>query len=75
MYLFLQLVLSIALSLLASALMPRPKAETPPASDPLEAPTADAGRPIPVIFGDLIVKDPNCLWFGDISIRMKKVKL
>ena len=32
-----------------------------------EAPTAQEGRPIPVVFGTVMVRDPNIVWYGNLS--------
>lgn len=65
---FVQLAIAIAISVIAYLIMPKPKTPRPEAAQDLEAPTAEAGRPIPVIFGTLMVKGGNVLWFGDKSI-------
>ena len=62
---------SLALNLL---LAPKPKAPKPEAAKDLEDPTAEAGRPIPVVFGTVTVKGLNLLWFGEKSLRTSKVK-
>lgn len=62
---------SVALNLL---LAPRPKAPKPEAAKDLEEPTAEAGRPIPVVFGTVTVKGLNLLWFGEKSLKTSKVK-
>jgi hypothetical protein len=49
-------------------LMPKPKAEKPKTVDDLQDPTAEAGRPIPVIFGSMDVKGLNVIYYGDKSI-------
>lgn len=62
---------SLALNLL---LAPKPKTPKPEAAKDLENPTAEAGRPIPVVFGTITVKGLNVLWYGDKSFRTVKVK-
>lgn len=44
----------------------RPKIDKPN-QDPskLDIPTAEEGRPIPVIFGTCLIKNPNVVWYGD----------
>ncbi len=59
------LAVSIALAVVAYALMPKPKRSTPDMARDLEMPTAEAGRPVPVIFGEGTIKSPNALWHGD----------
>lgn len=34
-----------------------------------DLPVAQDGKPIPVIFGTVKIKDINILWFGDISVH------
>ena len=64
-------VVSLALNLL---LAPRPKTPKPDAAQDLELPTAEAGRPIPVVFGTITVKGLNILWYGEKSSKTSKVK-
>jgi hypothetical protein len=61
--------LSVAVSIL---LRPKVKAPKPDSVKDLEDPTADAGRPIPVVFGTVTVKGLNVLWFGEKSKVTKK---
>tara|TARA_Y100000593_G_scaffold83521_2_gene157504 strand:- start:5508 stop:5744 length:237 start_codon:yes stop_codon:yes gene_type:complete len=60
-----QLVIGVVLMVVAYAILPKPKKQKPPESADLDDPTAEAGRPIPVVFGSLEVKGGNILWFGD----------
>lgn len=62
---FISLAISIGLALIAFALMPKPKSNTPDMARDMETPTAEAGRPIPVVFGEGTIKSPNTLWYGD----------
>jgi hypothetical protein len=64
-------LVSVALNLL---LAPKPKAPKPEAASDLDDPTAEAGRPIPVVFGTITVKGLNLLWFGEKSFVTSKVK-
>lgn len=64
-------VASVAISLL---LAPKIKTPKPEAAKDLEDPTAEAGRPIPVVFGTVTVKGLNLLWYGNKSQRTYKVK-
>lgn len=68
-----QLVLAVALLVVSYLLAPRPKQPQPDATKDFEAPTAEAGRPVPVLFGTKIIKGPNVLWFGDKRIVTYKV--
>ena len=62
MFLF-QLLVGFGMQLLAGLLRPKPKQASQPQQD-IKRPTVDAGRPIPVVFGSVQIKDPNCLYFG-----------
>lgn len=68
------LAAAVAVSIVVSVLL-RPKIKTPKpeATKDLESPTADAGRPIPVPFGSIMVKGINCLFSGDKSHKTFKV--
>ncbi len=61
----LQLAVAVTIALIAYALAPKPKKRTPDMSRDLELPTAEAGRPVPVVFGTGTIKSPNALWYGD----------
>jgi hypothetical protein len=65
-----RLVLGLALSALSYALNPRPKREIPQAAalDDLGLPTAEEGRPIPVVFGTVLITGPNVVWAGDLRV-------
>lgn len=62
---WLSLLIGLAITAVTYLLMPRPKAPPPPAVQDLEDPVAEAGKPIPVVFGSMTVKGLNVLWFGD----------
>lgn len=64
-------VAAVALSLI---FMPKPKRTRPDETKDLENPVAEAGKPIPVIFGTLTVKGLNVLWYGNKGTKTKKVK-
>lgn len=68
-------VITLALNVAAYLIAPRSKRPRPAAVKELESPTADAGRPIPKVFGRKIVKSPNVLWYGDKQARTEEVKL
>lgn len=67
------LLISVAIQIVAYIIMPKPKAPKPEAAKDLENPTAEAGRPIPVVFGTVTIKGPNILWYGEKSINTFKV--
>jgi len=57
---FLNLLLALALMVVAYLIMPKPKQEAPEIKD-MEDPTAEAGRPLPVVFGTVTVKGLNVI--------------
>lgn len=71
---FVSLLIGLALQVVAYLLMPQPKQPKPPAAQDADDPVAEAGKPIPVVFGTLTVKGLNVLWFGDKSKNTFKVK-
>lgn len=63
------LAISLAISATAYMLQPKPKSAKPASATDLQAPSAEAGRPIPVVFGTITVKGGNILWFGDKRVH------
>lgn len=55
-----------AISIVLSIVL-RPKAPEParPALEDLSVPKAEAGDPIPVPFGTVMITGPNVVWYGD----------
>lgn len=44
-----------------------------PSVQEIEAPTAEEGRAIPVLFGTRDIKGPNVVWYGDVkTVAVKK---
>ena len=71
---WLLIVGAIALSVVNYLLRPKIKTPKPDAAKDLEDPVAEAGKPIPVVFGTITVKGLNVLWFGEKSQKTVKVK-
>jgi hypothetical protein len=71
---FTALLLGLVLNVVAYLIMPKPKSAKPPAAQDMENPVAEAGKPIPVVFGTITVKGLNVLWFGEKHIRTYKIK-
>lgn len=67
-----QLAVSVALMTLSYIIMPKPKQEKPEVQD-LEEPKAEAGQPIPVVFGTKTVSGLNILWYGEKTTRKYEV--
>lgn len=61
------LVLLVASYFLYSALAPKPPSPKPAELTDFDAPTADEGRPIPVVFGAVLLTGPNVVWYGDLG--------
>lgn len=68
------LIVSVVLNVVAYAITPKPKAPKPDAVEEGQVPTASAGRSIPVIFGTVMIKEPNVLWHGDKSSNTTEIK-
>lgn len=69
----LQLVIGVALQVLGYLLMPQSKSGNKREFDDMDDPTAQSGRPLPVIFGEHNVPDVNIIWFGDKSTVVREV--
>ena len=66
------MILTVAMMVLSGLLMKAPKAP-PSALGDLQAPTAEEGRNLPVIFGTVLCKAPNVTWYGDyLTTAIKK---
>lgn len=74
MVLWLIVLAAVALAAVTYLLAPKPKTPKPDALQDLEDPSAEAGRPIPVVFGTITVKGLNLLWYGDKGQKTYKVK-
>ena len=62
--------LALLLNAVAAVLSPRDRNRGPQATglDEFDIPTAEEGRPIPVLFGTVLVKGPNVVWSGDLDV-------
>ena len=60
-----QLLISSVITFVGYLLMPKPKVEQPDETKEMEGPTAEAGKPVAVIFGEEEIEDYNFLWWGD----------
>lgn len=65
-----RLVLALLLSAISYALSPKQTPDQPTAAalDDFSIPTAEEGRPIPVIFGTVRISGPNVVWAGHLKI-------
>ena len=69
---FFLLILATAMLVVAYLLRPTPTIRNDKISQG-EAPTAEAGIPMPVLFGTLDIKQPNCLWYGTKYYKTSEV--
>ena len=60
------LIGALVVAAIAVLLRPRPPQTKPAALEDLSFPTAETGRPVPVIFGTVRLKSPNVVWYGDL---------
>jgi hypothetical protein len=67
------LAIQLLMSVISMALAPKPARQKPPSVTDWQNPTADAGRPIPVIFGTITITGINVLWFGEKQIKTVSV--
>ena len=66
LYYFITLAISIALA-------PKPRAPKAAALEDFDFPTAQEGRPIPVVFGEVDITGANVVWYGDLQVsRIRK---
>ena len=70
----LQLAIGVGLSIVGYMLMPKPKGPKPEAMKEQENPTAEAGKPIPVVFGSITLESPNLIGFFDKEMIERKVR-
>lgn len=69
-----QIIIAVVINIVAYVLTPKPKGPKPEAVQQMDNPVAEAGKPIPVVFGEVTIKDPNFLWYGDKETNTYEVK-
>lgn len=69
-----QFLIAVAMTIVSYILQPKPKAPKPDAAKQLDDPQAEAGLEITKLWGTMIVKDANCLWFGEKNSHNYEVK-
>lgn len=60
--------------IIAYSYIPKTEIQPPAGLDEIKAPTAEAGREIPVLFGTRKLTGPNVVWFGDLRVSPVKKK-
>ena len=57
-------VVLIVAIVVARATAPKPPDQQPPELGDIDAPTAEEGKAIPVVFGTVWARSPNVIWYG-----------
>lgn len=68
------LIILVVSVLVSSALAPKPPEPKPASLADVDAPTAEEGRPIPVVFGTVLIRGANVVWYGDLAAEPIKKK-
>lgn len=71
--LLIQLLVGIALQTIGYLLMPQAKSQKTEEVTDMDSPTAEGGRPIPVVFGELEVTGVNIIWFGEKETTSREI--
>ena len=61
------LVVIVVAALVSVALAPKPPEPKPASLSDVDAPPAEEGRPIPVVFGTVLLRGANVVWYGDLA--------
>ena len=61
------LVVIVVAALVSVALAPKPPEPKPASLSDVDAPTAEEGRPSPVVFGTVLLRGANVVWYGDLA--------
>jgi von Willebrand factor type A domain len=69
---FWNIVIAIGAFLLQLILMPKPQNAKPASLDDFDAPTAEEGIEIPILFGTSVLKAPNVTWYGHLGVEAIK---
>ena len=62
---FVQLLIGLAINIIAYLILPKPKVDKPPAAADLDDPVAEAGKPLPVLSGSMTIKGLNIMYWGE----------
>ncbi len=68
-----QLVIGVGLQVIGYLLAPKSATSQPSEVTDMDAPTAESGRPVPVIFGEMEITGVNIIWYGDKETTTRKV--
>lgn len=68
-----QIALWVASTVLSYLLSPKPKVTNAQVETDIDAPIAEVGTEIPVLFGTREISAPNVVWYGDLrTVAIKK---
>ena len=68
------LAVMVVSAVLSYALAPKAPQPPKPTLEDFDFPTAEEGRAVPVVFGEVWITGPNMLWYGDLVTTPIKVK-
>ena len=71
--LLVQLAIGVGLQVVGFLLAPKPKQSQPDEVRDMDNPTAEEGRPIPVVFGEHEVTGVNIIWYGQKNTRTRRI--
>jgi hypothetical protein len=66
------LIVMVVVLILGIALAPKAQGPNAAEIDDFDFPTAEEGRPIPVVFGEVDIRGSNILWYGDLRVQAIK---
>ena len=72
---FTMLAIIIVMSIITFLLTPKPKIEKLKPETEITAPETEVGKPLPVIFGTVILRNANVVWFGNLKIKKIRQKV
>lgn len=70
-----QLAAGVGLQILGYLLAPKPATQKPAETSDLKSPTAQAGRPVTVVFGSMTISGPNIIGMTDKQSVHRKAKV
>jgi uncharacterized membrane protein len=71
---FVQIGLLIVSAIVQYALAPKPPKPKPASLQDVQAPVAEEGKPVPVVFGTVWQAGPTVCWYGDLKSKAIKKK-